>query len=201
MKLKAYNKKVIKFVWKNRMTSYFVTDGPCKFGPSTRQKNSVIIFSHTKYITYKYVSWFIFALYFMTLEYFVTFEHTCHRGFFFGWHKISLNFQLIEKRVTKKIKWFIFHNIYSFCFLAIQQLIVRFISYIKPFKMHFSIFCLPLCSSFWDTIRFCFKFWRDQDHCLIYSQPARVWDVLKNWRWRHQHKPSFATLFHVQWNL
>jgi hypothetical protein len=38
MKLKVYDKKVIDFVWKNMMTSFFVADGPCKLGPSTRPK-------------------------------------------------------------------------------------------------------------------------------------------------------------------
>jgi hypothetical protein len=54
MKSKVYNKKVIDFVWENMMTLFFVADGPRKLGPSTRQKNSVIIFFHTKSITYKY---------------------------------------------------------------------------------------------------------------------------------------------------
>jgi hypothetical protein len=56
MKLKVYNKKAIDFVRENMMTSIFVADGPRKLGPSTRQKNSVIIFSHTKSITYKYIN-------------------------------------------------------------------------------------------------------------------------------------------------
>jgi hypothetical protein len=54
MKLKVQNRKVIDFVWENMMTSFFVADGPLKLGPSTRQKTWVIIFSHTKSITYKY---------------------------------------------------------------------------------------------------------------------------------------------------
>jgi hypothetical protein len=47
MKLKVYKKKVIDFVWENMMTSFLVADGP-----SYAPKNSVIIFSHTKAITY-----------------------------------------------------------------------------------------------------------------------------------------------------
>jgi hypothetical protein len=55
MKLKVYNKKVIDFVWENMMTLFFVADEPCKLGLSTRQKNSFIIFSHTKSIACKYI--------------------------------------------------------------------------------------------------------------------------------------------------
>jgi hypothetical protein len=51
MKLKVYtcNKKVI-----DCMEKYNDLVFCCKLGPSTRQKNLVIIFSHTKFITYKY---------------------------------------------------------------------------------------------------------------------------------------------------
>jgi hypothetical protein len=51
MELRVYNKKVIDFVWENMMTSFFVADGPRKLDAP---KNSVIIFSHTKSITYNY---------------------------------------------------------------------------------------------------------------------------------------------------
>jgi hypothetical protein len=37
MKLKVDNKKVIDFVRKNTMTSFFVADGPRKLGPWARQ--------------------------------------------------------------------------------------------------------------------------------------------------------------------
>jgi hypothetical protein len=52
MKSKVYNKKVIHFVWKNMITSFFVAHGPPKLGLSA--KKLVIVFSHTESITYKY---------------------------------------------------------------------------------------------------------------------------------------------------
>jgi hypothetical protein len=52
MKLKVYNKKVIDFVWENMMASFFVAEAQSVNAP----KNSVIICSHTKSITYEYFS-------------------------------------------------------------------------------------------------------------------------------------------------
>jgi hypothetical protein len=72
MKLKAYNKKVIVFVWENMMTSVFVADRPHKLGPVTRKKKKhlVIIFSHKKSITYNYNS-------FKTVKYYTIFTCLC----------------------------------------------------------------------------------------------------------------------------
>jgi hypothetical protein len=57
MKLKVYNKKVIDFVWENMMTSFFVADN------APKKKNSVIIFSHTKSITYNYHGYLMYKYY------------------------------------------------------------------------------------------------------------------------------------------
>jgi hypothetical protein len=54
MKLKVYNKKVIDFICENMMTSVFCRGRTSQARSVNAPKNSVIIFSHTKSITYDY---------------------------------------------------------------------------------------------------------------------------------------------------